>query len=66
MGLYAGSGEGSMRLEAAGAILKIAGDAAGGSDDDSDASKDGRTGIEGDTGDGNGNYGESGTRGPDG
>jgi hypothetical protein len=41
MGLYAGSGKGSIGLKAdAGIILKIAGDA-GGCDDDSDASEDG-------------------------
>ena len=55
-----------MGLEAdAGAILKIAGDA-GGCDDDSDASVDGRMGTERDAGGGVGDYGESGTSGPDG
>ncbi len=52
MGPLADSGEGSVGLEAdAGTILKIAGDA-GGCDDDSDASDDGRMGIAGDAGSG--------------
>ncbi len=55
-----------MSLEAdAGTILKIAGDA-GGCDDYSDASENGRIGIEGDAGGGICGYGESGTIGPDG
>ena len=55
-----------MGLEAdAGTILKIAGDA-GGCDDDSDASVDGSMRIERDAGGGDGDYGESGTSGPDG
>ncbi len=55
-----------MGLEAdAGTILKIAGDA-GGCDDNSDASKDGRIGIEGDAGGDDGDYGESGTNCTDG
>jgi hypothetical protein len=66
MGLYAGSGEGTMGLKAdAGTILKIAGDA-GCCDGDSDASEDGRMVIEGDAGGGDGDYGESGTSDPDG
>jgi hypothetical protein len=66
MGLYADSGEGSMGLMAdSGTILKIVGDA-GGYDDDSDASEDGRIGIEGDASGGDGDYGESGISGPDG
>ncbi len=40
-----------------GAILKIAEDA-GGCDDNSDASEDGRMGIEGDAGGGDGSYGD--------
>ncbi len=55
-----------MGLEAdAGTILKIAGDA-GGCDDGSDASVNGSMRIEGDAGGGDGDYGESGTSGPDG
>ena len=55
-----------MGLEAdTGNIFKIAGDT-GGCDDDSDASVDGSMRIEGDTGGGDGEYGESGTSGPDG
>ncbi len=55
-----------MGLEAdAGAILKIAGDA-GGCDDNSDASEDGRMGIEGDAVGDAGDYDESGGSGPDG
>jgi hypothetical protein len=55
-----------MGLEAdTGTILKIAGDA-GGCDDDSDASVYGSMRIEGDAGGGDGDYGESGTSGPDG
>ncbi len=46
-------------------ILKIAGDV-GGCDDNSDASEDGRMGIERDAGGCAGDYGESGTSGPDG
>ena len=66
MGLCAGSGEGSMGLEAdAGTILKIAEDA-GCCDDNSDASEDGRMGIEGDAGGGVGEYDENGASGLDG
>ena len=55
-----------MGLEAdAGTILKIAGDA-GGCDDDGDASVYGSMRIEGDAGGGDGDYGKSGTSGPDG
>jgi hypothetical protein len=47
-----------MGLEAdAGTIVKIAGDA-GGCDDNSDASEDGRMGIEGDAGGGDAGYGD--------